>query len=530
MKYIILLITILNSQIPKQFSFDNNSLYRYESISEENISDNSIIDIRKIDDEYILLSTGNGLSYVKKNNNISTDSVTFGQFNKNLVSLPRGGVPALITDENIIAVSGLVDTMVASVEERKGTGISYSIDYGETWEYLQQPIDDIPEEGRYHLIEWANQDSIAALAVTTEINNISYDLAVSNNYIYAASWAGGLRRFGPLNDEIRAWEIIPLPMDNDSTLLCNEINKETYELNPNDPINGGNHNHKGFSVYAIEDTIWMGSANGINKGVLNDDCIDWTDHFKSQWDNISGNWVIGFTHQNLENQITRLWAITWVGDGGNENHGLSYTDDGGKTWKNTQPSGKSEKVYNIYSNSDYIWATLESGLYISNNGKYWEKYSRIVDNVSGEEFFSQASLSFFQDTDEWFWLGTPDGIAISDNDGLDWTIHRYWEKTYLFDDKNILSVYPNPFLINTDIKVRFVYYYDKMLSSKLDVFDFAMDHVRNLNNTNIVNSIGEKEIIWDGLDEYGNPVANGIYFCRLSIDGKYYWTKLSVIN
>ena len=124
MKYIILLITILNSQVPRQFSFDNNSLYRYESISEENISDNSIIDIRKIDDEYILLSTGKGLSYVKKINNFSTDSVIFGQFNRNLVSLPKGGIPALITNENIIAISGLVDTIVASLEERKGTGIS----------------------------------------------------------------------------------------------------------------------------------------------------------------------------------------------------------------------------------------------------------------------------------------------------------------------------------------------------------------------------------------------------------------------
>ena len=94
MKYIILLITILNSQVPRQFSFDNNSLYRYESISEDNISDNSIIDIRKIDDEYILLSTGKGLSYVKKINNFSTDSVIFGQFNRNLVSLPKGGYPS----------------------------------------------------------------------------------------------------------------------------------------------------------------------------------------------------------------------------------------------------------------------------------------------------------------------------------------------------------------------------------------------------------------------------------------------------
>ena len=41
---------------------------------------------------------------------------------------------------------------------------------------------------------------------------------------------------------------------------------------------------------------------------------------------------------------------------------------------------------------------------------------------------------------------------------------------------------------------------------------------------------GENEIIWDGKNEYGKKVANGVYFCRLSLGGKYYWTKLAVIN
>ena len=128
-------------------------------------------------------------------------------------------------------------------------------------------------------------------------------------------------------------------MDSDSSLICGVVDLETYELNPNDPVNGGNHNHKGFSVYVDDNTVWTGTANGINKGIIEEDCINWEHHYTSTWNNISGNWVIGFTNQKLENGTDRIWAITWAGEGNNENNALSYTDDGGETWQITSPSG-----------------------------------------------------------------------------------------------------------------------------------------------------------------------------------------------
>ena len=108
--------------------------------------------------------------------------------------MPRGGNPALAVDGNSIAVSGVIDTAVATGTEPKGTGIAFSTDKGENWVYLPQPIDEIPATGKFHAILWGGQE-ISALAVTTEINNVSYDLAIYNEYIYAASWAGGLRRY-----------------------------------------------------------------------------------------------------------------------------------------------------------------------------------------------------------------------------------------------------------------------------------------------------------------------------------------------
>jgi len=522
----LLILSVLLSQIPIDYKFSTDIiLNRYENITEDGLSSNIIVDIRPFDSTYFFLSTNSGLSYVHIHD-LHPDSVSFGSFNRDSISLPRGGAPALAVRETIIAISGLLDTTAVTGKELMGTGISYSIDEGENWFYLSQPKDDIPVTGKYQTINWGAQD-ISALAVTTEINNISYDLAIGGDYIYAASWAGGLRRFGPLYSEQKTWQIIPLPMDSDSSLICGAIDLETYELNPNDPVNGGNHNHKGFSVYVDDNTVWTGTANGINKGIIEEDCINWEHHYTSTWNNISGNWVIGFTNQKLENGTDRLWAITWAGEGNNEIHALSYTDDGGETWQITSPSGESEKVYNLYANENRIWAATASGLYVSEDGKHWEKYSRPIDALTGEEILSESVLAVYNQ-DNWLWVGTIDGISLIENDTIT-TIHRFSEPA------NPFSAFPNPFLINDyyqvggDGHVRFKYFNPDNYKGTIDIFDFAMDKVIQLGTSHLGDN-NDSEVIWNGRNEYGNKVANGVYFCRLSLNGQTNWTKLAVIN
>ena len=80
-----------------------------------------------------------------------------------------------------------------------------------------------------------------------------------------------------------------------------------------------------------------------------------------------------------------------------------------------------------------------------------------------------------------------------------------------------------------DGQVRFIYSNPENDKCSIDVFDFAMDRVIQLTHTNMVNN-KESEIIWNSRNEYGDKVANGVYFCRLYLSGKYYWTKLAVVN
>ena len=538
LQYKIFLITLslnyLLAQIPQQFHFfDSEKLYRYEHNSiKGQIAHNAIIDIKTLGDSLYYFGTGNGLSYGEIINN---DSINFGYFN--FSNMPKGGNPAVASDGHSIAVSGVIDTATATGTEPKGTGIAYSTDIGETWTFLPQPIDENPESGQYHTIEWGGQE-ISALAVTTEINNVSYDLAIYDNYIYAVSWAGGLRRYqiGLMGEnDNRAWEIIPLPRDDELDLFCGIIDISSYYLNPRDPADDGYHNHKGFSVYINDNIIWVGTAAGINKGEFDGNCINWVGHYSSWQNNISGNWVIGFTHQNFNNN-TRIWAITWNADSQGEFSALSYTEDDGETWHTTQPAGYPEKVYNLYANENRIWAASESGLYFSENGQYWEKISRSIDYHSEGELLTESVISvYFSENNNWLWIGTEDGIAVSDDNGISWIVYRFWEKTEFNNSEKMLSAYPNPFLINDynlvggDGHVRFIYSNPNDQLGNIDIFDFSMDRVVQLTYTYLVDN-HESEIIWNGRNEYGKKVANGVYFCRLSLNGEYYWTKLAVIN
>ena len=84
---------------------------------------------------------------------------------------------------------------------------------------------------------------------------------------------------------------------------------KNYYLTPRDPADGGNHTHKAFSVLAYENRVWVGTANGINKGTLIEEiteispneyeilsCIEW-EHYKYPTSGISGNFVVGLAKQ-----------------------------------------------------------------------------------------------------------------------------------------------------------------------------------------------------------------------------------------
>lgn len=536
--YIFLYFQFLFSMLPTHLSFntyETNNINRNET---DNIAlglpSNQIVDIRLGNDK-LFFGTSGGLGYLDLDG-----SYFFKSFMND--SLPYGSNPSVVTkqleDSYIVVASGGQSIDIASETYPSGTGIGYSLNNGESWHYKNQPVDPIPDgNSKYQIMSWGGQD-LNQLAVTTQINNITYDLAIIGDYIYSASWAGGIRRFkfqnielGLPDDDLNPWESIPLPMDNQSILNCGFIDIQEYELNPNDPINGGSHNHKGFSVFSHNDsTIWVGTAGGINKGIIdqNTNCIDW-EHFNSLNHGFSGNWVIGFNYQIDKN---RIWAITWS-TGGIERNALSYTDDDGITWNVPyQLEELNIKFYNIYILNSTIYASSEEGLWKSNDGENWVLFPNIVGS-DGQQILSQIVYSSIisDEINETLWVGTPDGVAKTENSGLDWTIYRYIGEEIYKDQYNLIEsfyVYPNP----TSGYARFAFE-NYTSNSKLDIFNFSMEKVIGLKNpilfeNDIYNNTGE--FFWDCKNSYGHKVANGVYFCRLKNDNTTKWTKLMVID
>ena len=389
------------------------------------------------------------------------------------------------------------------------------------------------------------QQELRRLAVTTEIDNVSYDVTIQGDYIYAASWAGGLQRFRfkniPPSDgsDPNPWEPIPLPMDGELDQYCGWIDPEEFELNPKDPQDGGSHNHKGFSVHAVEDTLWVGTAGGINKGVLQPNgCINWR-HFNSFRDGISGNWVIGITHQELTdpggNPYMRIWAITWS-TGGNESYGLSYTDDGGYTWHIIeQLTSLNLRIYGISTSSEKVVVASENGLFISFDGSHWEKLNNPVES-GGEQLLTEAYFScLLEPGTSRTWVGTSDGMAFTENLGEDWEVIRFWNSTSnQVDEADRFYAYPNPIYtgsynrLNENSYVRFVFDQSGSINAKLPIFDFSMTKVATLAQPYEVDN--EMEVLWNCKNDWGDVVANGVYFCRLETSTNTQWTKVVVIN
>ena len=425
------------------------------------------------------------------------------------------------------------------------------------WRYVPQPIDseldiEVPFGEGYF---WQ-------LPVTVPQANVTYDASIFGKYLYVASWAGGLRRYD-LSSTLRRPQNVPMPMDWQSQLsTCQDsayidtVSKITgqeisvlkdYYLNPRDPADGGNHNHKAFSVLAYDDRIWVGTANGLNKGRVIEEitqisenefeilsCIEW-DHYKYPTNGITGNFVVALGKQNWNGQTT-IWAATVSTGEAGEVQGLSYSRDDGISWK-TALLG--ERVYNIESKDSLVLVSTSSGLWKSLDGENWAKLDPAIEQsmLNQRQILSDivyASKIDDRDSIPKLWVGTPDGVGLAiDTQGNNWKVYQSNH------DPDEVYAYPNPFsplthnILDNDGYVRFHIGNIYNQEVKIDIFNFAMEkvHSRKYN----LNSY-QGALKWDGRDMLGNHVANGVYFIRINYASlsnqspSDNWTKLIVVK
>ena len=518
----------------------------FDSSAHRGLKTNIIGDIEPQSDTLLWLGTGTGLAVLRDTSSIYTlTSNKDIQEGQESTSTPDGAVSALAVNGNSLFAAFAKSGENITV----GNGLIFSSNStGNTinWTYFNQLVDTDADS----LSPFAKR-FFRGLPITVKEANVTYDASINGNNIYITSWAGGLRRYNTLT---KIWQRVPLPQDNDQILnTCDEssyittssgsILKDFY-LNPRDPIDGGNHNHKAFSVISYSDTVWVGTANGINRGLIGaNGCINWT-HYTPSTDGLSGGFVVDLAVQRYKG-YNIIWAATVLAEQGEVN-GVSYSIDGGDTWNSTLIG---QRAYNITASDSIVLVATKSGLWKTiiddpaDIAKSWAKYKPAkqaleigstetykIDEVLSDEV---VAVSYdkrpFYSSDVTIWISSWDGLARAMNaQGSNWQIYRT-----SYDPKKAYA-YPNPFSpyehnqlqgdgyvhININVKISFVV--------KMDVFNFAMEKVVHKEFDRRITSTGSFK--WNGKDESGRIVDNGVYFIRLEFDEKVEWIKLIVVK
>ena len=347
----------------------------------------------------------------------------------------------------------------------------------------------------------------------TNVQNVTFDIALRDDEVWIASFGGGLRKSSDLGQN---WQVVAP----DSFVF--------------DAL--ANLNHRGFSVTSVDGVLWVGTAGGVNRSTDGGDT--WTNfNHQNQAEPISGNFVVAVRSQQYDGREI-IWAATRettvATDDTSEFRGVSWTEDQGFTW---ETSLRGETVHNFAFDGPEVYAASDNGLFKSiDGGQTWALFPAIENTTQNRIILSDEVFAAGISTGSVLWAGTGNGLGRTSNNGLTWDIFQVFTPTGQMGEPRTYA-YPNPFSpsVHNTLDgfgyVRFQYNTINDTRVTIKIFDFSMDFVTTVVEDISRASNGDFYEIWNGQDARGNRVDNGVYFYRLDLDGDgQYWGKLIVLN
>ena len=493
---------VLTAQTARTYSLSANptsSLPRSNSVSDLVVRGDSI-----------WVGSGKGLD-------LTTNGGISWQHFSNTASFDETGISAVAVLNSRVAVAVATSTKVDNESLPVGGGMHFSTNGGTTWSFTAQSVD----AGLVDTIQYGIS-KIPVLAITTATNNITYDVALTSNRIWTANFAGMLRAS---TDSGKTLKPVVLPPDNLNSITPTDSLK--FDLAPTSGKSGltGNLNHRVFSVFARNDSvIWVGTAGGINKST--DGGVSWKKYSHQNQDSaISGNFVVAINEQRVSNKFI-VWAATVNAELPGEVRGVSYSTDEGSSWQTTLLG---EFAHNISFKDSIVYVATDGGLLRSSDGgNAWIRSGTISD---GKNRFTSDALFAVAVKGDTVWVGGPEGLAYTLDSpsvpfGSIWRVFRTYQPVSSSSDT---YAYPTPFSPDDEV-VRIHYTVTAGSGVTIRIFDFAMQPVRLLLN-NAGNRGPESDEIWNGKDDHGRRVANGVYFYSVSIAGNEpSWGKIFVVQ
>lgn len=511
-KYLFLILNIIavSSRINAQISPENYFLPEdgktLSKINSQNPLSNTVTDIITIGDT-VWLGTSRGVSLSVDGGQNWTNFYGQADFGTdNVASIGyNNGVFWCATAKSTEVTGG------STLPE--GTGLKYTTNFGATWTSIPQPLDH-PDS----TTEQYGGNTIQALPVTVAIQNLAYDIAFTPNTIWIATFAGGLRKS---TDNGQTWKRVILPPDNLNSISPTDTLDFCLSPVAGNFCGEGNLNHRVFSVISTDNnTLYVGTANGINKST--DGGISWTKfNAQNQAEPISGNFITALGYNHLSNTV---WASTWKAEAQSEFYGVSSSSNGGQSWKTYL---RDERPHNFGFKNYDIMVPTDNGVFRSSDaGLTWLLPNSIVDAESKASL--RTSVFYAADTyQNKIWLGSEDGLI-----SLQETPGKVWEGTWkIFFASKPLTVndetycYPNPFNPRQEeLKIKYSTG-GAEANVTIRIFDFSFNYVRTViqNVSRNLDLEGTPEF-WDGRDDNGNFVPNGVYFYRVEVgdnDGVY---------
>jgi photosystem II stability/assembly factor-like uncharacterized protein len=413
--------------------------------------------------------------------------------------------------------SKLIDNSVYPI----GTGLHYSLDRGKTWNYVAQPIDT----GKVDTIIYGH-NKIPSLAIPVTEANATFGIGLTSNTVWIASFYGMLRRS---TDHGKTWLRVVLPPDSLNSIAPTDTLSFNMSNSQGRLNLGSNRNHIVVAVLVSSDSlIWIGTAGGINKST--DGGTSWRKfNHRNQQQAISGDYVVAMReHSNQRGHY--IWAACNTGQDPDEHRGICYTSNGGETW-NTIPL--TEFARDIAFKDSIVYIATDGGIYrTADMGNSFLRAGTIYDPTNGQRL-TDIRVFGVQAKGDTVWVAGPDGTAYTIDSqfepfGTSWHICRTYEpvtnsaKTYS---------YPLPFSPSQEI-VRLHYSTAGQTAAvTIRVFDFGMQPVKTLIQSATRSGTVEHDEIWDGRDDRGRRVANGVYFYRVEINGSDpIWGKIFVLQ
>jgi len=444
---------------------------------------NGIVDIQTRD-SLVWVGTGYGLNKTI-NTGIGWQTYTPADY------IGKGGITAMgFMNDSIFWIATSFDTVTASGSLPAGGGLSYTADYGLSWIHFPQPVD--------------RRDETAYKPTTTNVQNLTFDIAFLDTTVWIASFGGGLRRSDDMGS---SWQV---------------VTTDGLPFSALDYLN-----HRAFSVMVENGNIWVGTAGGISRST--DGGQNWSRFTsKNQEFPISGNFVVALAYQEATNTV---WAATNVTDS-TETMAVSKTVNGGASWEYYL---EGIFAHNFAFDGERVYVATDDGMFLSDDGgDTWYLIPHIRDERSGEEILSSVYYSAGVSRDNGLsrlWAGSNDGLAATSNNGYSWTVHRSFQSTRLTEVPNVYA-YPSPFSPARQGYIRFQYDITKAGEVTIDIYNFAMEHVVSIREYESApdGDNYDRSSKWNGKTANGRLVASGVYFFRADIQGQVSWGKLVVIN